>query len=78
MSQFSGLRALVLTVADFAELLKTSGRTVHRLNSGGRIPQPSRLGGQLRWNREEVEAWVEAGMPDRRAWSRQWSATRQA
>ena len=70
-------RALVLTVSDLAELLRTSERTLHRLNSGGRIPQPFRLGGQLRWNRQEVEAWVEAGMPDRRAWARQWSATRQ-
>jgi excisionase family DNA binding protein len=69
-------RALVLTRSDLAELLRTSERTLNRLNSTGRIPMPFRLGGQLRWNREEVEAWVEAGMPDRRAWSRQWSATR--
>jgi predicted DNA-binding transcriptional regulator AlpA len=68
-------RALVLTIADLSELLRTSERTLHRLNSGGRIPQPFRLGGQLRWRQEEIVAWVAAGMPDRRAWARQWSAT---
>jgi excisionase family DNA binding protein len=78
MSQLSGLRALVLTIADLSELLRTSARTLHRLNSCGRIPQPFRLGGQLRWDRSEVEAWVAAGMPDRRAWSKKWSATRQS
>jgi excisionase family DNA binding protein len=77
MTELSVPHALVLTVSDLAGLLRTSGRTLHRLNSGGRIPRPFRLGGQLRWSRVEVEAWVEAGMPDCRAWSRQWSATRQ-
>jgi excisionase family DNA binding protein len=50
---------------ELAETLSTSTRTLHRLNSAGRIPKPSRLGGQLRWRRAEIDAWVDAGMPDR-------------
>ena len=60
--------ALVYGVADLAQSLGTSVRTIHRLNSSGRLPRPSRLGGQLRWSLEEISAWVAAGMPDRKKW----------
>ena len=78
MSQMLVPAALVLTVSDLAEQLRTSDRTVHRLNSCGKIPKPYRLGGQLRWDRAEIEAWVKAGMPDRRAWSTVGQHTTQA
>ena len=60
----------MLTNSDLAELLRTSVRSIHRLNAAGKLPQPHRLGGQLRWDRTQIEAWLEAGMPDRRAWSK--------
>ncbi len=61
---------LVLKVECLAEALGTSVRTIHRLNGSGKLPRPSRLGGQLRWDRAEIEAWIAAGMPGRRAWER--------
>ena len=75
MSQTLVPLALVLTVSDLAEQLRTSDRTIHRLNSCGKIPKPHRLGGQLRWNRSEILAWLQAGMPDRRAWSNMQKTT---
>jgi predicted DNA-binding transcriptional regulator AlpA len=70
MSQTVVPAALVLTAHALAETLNTSVRSIHRLNSGGKVPRPSRLGGQLRWSRAEIEAWITAGMPDRRSWER--------
>lgn len=78
MSQLLARIALVLTVSDLSEMLRTSDRTIHRLNSSGKIPKPYRLGGQLRWDRAEIEAWVKAGMPDRKAWSRLGAGVQQA
>ena len=51
-----------------ATLLNTSVRNIDRLNSGGRIPAPVRIGSRPRWRREEILAWVQAGCPDRQAW----------
>jgi predicted DNA-binding transcriptional regulator AlpA len=68
--------ALVYTALGLAEVLDTSIRSIHRLNSSGKIPRPTRLGGQLRWNRDEIAAWIAAGMPDRQAWERRRVALR--
>jgi predicted DNA-binding transcriptional regulator AlpA len=61
---------LVITCDGLADALATSVRSIHRHNALGKLPKPSRLGGQLRWERAEIEAWIEAGMPDRRTWER--------
>lgn len=58
----------VLTVARLAEVLDTSSRTIYRLDSDGEIPRPSRLRGQSRWLKSEIDAWLEAGMPSRKTW----------
>lgn len=58
----------LLTVADLAELLAVSVRTIHRLNSSGKIPAPLRVGGQLRFKNSEVAAWIEENCPDRKTW----------
>ena len=59
---------LLLSIADLAQLLNTSSRTVHRLKSAGLIPSPVRIGCRPRWRREEIAAWLEAGCPDRKSW----------
>jgi predicted DNA-binding transcriptional regulator AlpA len=59
---------LVDDKSSLATLLNTSVRNIDRLNSGGRIPAPVRIGSRPRWRREEILAWVQAGCPDRRAW----------
>jgi predicted DNA-binding transcriptional regulator AlpA len=57
-----------------ATLLNTSVRNIDRLNSGGRLPAPMRLGSRPRWRREEILAWVRAGCPPRRAWEMHYKA----
>lgn len=58
----------LLTTGDLAELLATSIRTVHRLNSSGMIPKPLYVGRRPRWRRDEILAWIESGCPDRQHW----------
>jgi prophage regulatory protein len=53
----------LLTAADLADLLQVSVRTVWRLRSSASIPLPLRIRGSVRWNREEVERWLEQGCP---------------
>lgn len=64
----STMTPTVLTVATLAVLLDTSTRTIYRLDSSGMIPKPIRLGGRPRWRRDEIEAWISAGMPSRETW----------
>jgi len=59
---------VVLTAEELASLLKSSLESIYRFNAKGLIPRPSRLGGQLRWKRAEIEAWIDAGMPSRSEW----------
>ncbi|MCI0331943.1 MAG: helix-turn-helix domain-containing protein [Planctomycetes bacterium] len=60
---------LLLSASDVANLLSVSTRTLWRLLSSGRLPQPVAVGGSKRWRREEIVAWVAAGCPPRAEWS---------
>ncbi len=60
--------ALAISARDLKEMLNVSLRQVWRLNAVGKLPKPIRLGGSVRWNRQEVQDWFEAGCPDRRTW----------
>ena len=53
----------MLTVDGVAELLACSPRTVYRLIDQGRIPQPARIGGMIRWPRQSFQQWVTDGCP---------------
>jgi predicted DNA-binding transcriptional regulator AlpA len=59
---------VLLSVADLADLLTTSSRTIHRLNKAALIPAPIRIGCRPRWLREEIHAWLNNGCPCRDAW----------
>lgn len=56
---------LLITAEEFAELMQVSVRSVWRLRSAGEIPEPVRIGGTIRWRREEVLQWIAAGCPPR-------------
>jgi prophage regulatory protein len=58
----------LITVRQLAEMLATSVRSVWRYRSAGKLPKPLRLGGSVRWSLKEIEAFVEAGCPDRASW----------
>ncbi|MEX0702386.1 MAG: helix-turn-helix domain-containing protein [Planctomycetales bacterium] len=57
--------AVFLTPEDLAKMLKVSERTLWRLLSGGKIPEPVRIGGSTRWRLAEVQEWVAGGCPAR-------------
>ena len=52
-------KKLLLTVKEVAALLGLSERTVWKLSSCGKIPQPARLGRSVRWSRKKLEEFVE-------------------
>jgi excisionase family DNA binding protein len=60
-----GLAALnaLLDVRAVAALLNCSARHVYRLSDAGRMPPPVRLGALVRWRRQDLDAWLDAGCP---------------
>lgn len=58
----------LLTARNVAALLNVSQRHIWKLLSSGRLPQPVRLGRSVRWRRDELTAWMDAGCPPRDAW----------
>ncbi|MFN5852097.1 MAG: helix-turn-helix transcriptional regulator [Pirellulaceae bacterium] len=55
--------ARLLDVQAVAGLLGVSGRHVYRLADSGRMPRPLKLGGAVRWDRDEIRRWIDAGCP---------------
>jgi len=51
------------TRATASPVLLVSTRHLRRMVDAGKAPQPVRLGGCVRWNRETVAAWLAAGCP---------------
>lgn len=54
---------LLLTAEEFAEMMQVSTRTLWRLRSAGLVPAPIRIGGTVRWNRDQVVGWIAEGCP---------------
>jgi len=59
---------IAISAKQLRRLLGVSLRQVWRLNATGKLPQPVRLGGSVRWSRAEVMEWFDAGCPDRQTW----------
>ena len=66
----------LLTAKAVGEMLSLSKRQIFRLNGSGKIPEPIRIGGAVRWSAEEILAWLAAGAPDRKAWKIRQNAGR--
>ncbi len=62
------LKATAISARELAELLGISLRQAWRLNCAGKLPRPIRLGGSVRWNRQEIVDWFRAECPDRKTW----------
>lgn len=56
-------RAALIAVAELAELLGVSVRTIWRKESTGHLPAPVRIGGLVRWRRTEIMQWIDDGCP---------------
>ena len=54
---------LLITAEEVARMMNISRRTLWRLLSAGRFPQPVRFGGNTRWRVAEVLRWIEDGCP---------------
>ena len=63
-----GIGTIAIDATALAGLLGLSVRTIRRLDASGKLPQPVKIGGAVRWRREEIDAWLEAGCPDRDEW----------
>ena len=59
---------LAVPAAEVAKLLGISERHLWALNSSSRLPRPIRFGRAVRWNRSELQAWLDAGAPERSTW----------
>ena len=55
--------SLLITAEEFGRLLGISERSIWRLNSAGHVPKPVRIGGSVRWRRNDVMDWIHAGCP---------------
>jgi len=55
----------LLTAKAVAQLLSLSKRTVHRLNSSGKIPAPVRINASVRWKESDVRQWIAWDCPNR-------------
>ena len=58
----------LLTSKAVAKILSLSPRTIHRLNSSGKIIKPLKISGSVRYLKSELMAWIVAGLPDRETW----------
>jgi excisionase family DNA binding protein len=55
---------LLIDSRQVGELLNLSTRTIWRLLSAGKLPQPVRIGRSVRWSRSDIEIWIANGCPD--------------
>ena len=60
--------ALTVNARQAAKMLNVSVRQLWRLNSTARLPKPIRLGHCVRWRKAELEAFIQAGAPNREKW----------
>jgi len=57
-----------ISIKEVAKRLSLSPRTLHRMNASGKIFAPIRVNNSIRFNEQELNAWLLAGCPDRQEW----------
>ena len=55
---------ILITSTELAHMMSISLRSLWRLRSAGKLPEPVRLGGSVRWRREQLLDWIDSGCPD--------------
>ena len=53
----------LIDAEELARMLDVSTRTIWRLLSTGKMVQPIRIGGSVRWRLDEVRVWINNGCP---------------
>jgi predicted DNA-binding transcriptional regulator AlpA len=59
---------LLVSAQQASSLCGKSLRTWRTWDVTGRIPKPIRIGRSIFWRPKELQAWVDAGCPDRITW----------
>jgi excisionase family DNA binding protein len=54
---------LLIRADEVARMMGVSERTLWRLLSAGKVPQPVRIGRSTRWRLAEVRGWIAGGCP---------------
>jgi excisionase family DNA binding protein len=60
--------ALAYSASELAGKLRVSLRHLRRMHAAGKLPRPVRLGRSVRWSTRDIDTWLMAGAPDRKAW----------
>ena len=55
---------MLISAEELATLMQVSERTLWRLLSAGKVPQPVRIGRNTRWRLAEIRDWIEKGCPE--------------
>lgn len=63
------MEAVLLTAEQSWMLCGLGKSSWYKNMSAGRIPAPVRIGGALRWRRDELLAWIDAGCPPMTRWN---------
>lgn len=56
-------KPVLINAEELSRIMDISERTLWRLLSGGKVPQPVRVGRNTRWRLAEVEEWIARGCP---------------
>ena len=59
---------MLLSVKEVCQALDIGRSTLYRLKSSGKVPNPVRIGGSLKWRKAELEDWIAAGCPPMSRW----------
>lgn len=54
-------RSVLVTRKELAEMLGLSVRQIYRLDSAGQLPPVVRLGGAVRYRRQDIQDWLQLG-----------------
>ncbi len=54
----------LISVKEVARILGVSERNVWAKVASGKMPKPLPFGGRRLWRVAEIDAWIEAGMPE--------------
>ena len=61
----NGAEQIAVSARTAAVMFDVSLATWRRWDSAGRVPKPARVGGTVRWLRDDLERWSKSGMPSR-------------
>lgn len=59
---------LLLSANELGTILGVTVLTIRRWNKDGVVPMALSIGGTIRWRRDEITAWINAGSPPHEIW----------